>query len=113
MALQESLRDAPQPPTFIESDLTDLDAVGAAFARIDGSGGAVDILVNNCHRRADPRPGARPGCAQDLVPHRTLKKQVFGFDLLADGGLAGKRLFTTITGGRHPDGMAVDAAGFV
>lgn len=43
----------------------------------------------------------------------TLKKQVFAFDVLPDGGLANKRLFTVIHGSGFPDGMAVDAEGFV
>jgi len=43
----------------------------------------------------------------------TLKKQVFAFDILPDGGLANKRLFTVIHGSGFPDGMAVDAEGCV
>jgi NAD(P)-dependent dehydrogenase (short-subunit alcohol dehydrogenase family) len=45
-ALQQSLADLPHAPLFIQCDLTDLDAVSAAFARI-AEAGAVDILVNN------------------------------------------------------------------
>ncbi len=43
----------------------------------------------------------------------TLKKQVFAFDVMPDASLARKRPFATIQGSGHPDGMAVDAAGFV
>jgi sugar lactone lactonase YvrE len=43
----------------------------------------------------------------------TLDKRVYAFDLAADGGLSNKRLFADITDGGHPDGMAVDAEGFV
>ena len=43
----------------------------------------------------------------------TLKKEVYAFDVAEDGSISGKRLFAAITGGGHPDGMAVDAAGFV
>lgn len=43
----------------------------------------------------------------------TLDKQVYAFDLAADGSLSNKRLFASITDGGHPDGMAVDAEGFV
>jgi len=43
----------------------------------------------------------------------TLKKQVYVFDLDADGHLSNKRPFTTIDDGGYADGMAVDADGFV
>lgn len=41
----------------------------------------------------------------------TLEKVVYAFDLLPDGTLGGKRPFVKITGGGHPDGMAVDVDG--
>lgn len=43
----------------------------------------------------------------------TLAKTVFCFDVLASGDLANKRVFVTIAGTGHPDGMAVDAGGTV
>lgn len=43
----------------------------------------------------------------------TLDKRVYAFDLAPDGSLSGKRLFAQITDGGHPDGMAVDAEGYV
>jgi D-xylonolactonase len=43
----------------------------------------------------------------------TLKKQIYAFDLLPDGGVANKRSFVTIQGEGYPDGMAVDADGCV
>jgi NAD(P)-dependent dehydrogenase (short-subunit alcohol dehydrogenase family) len=46
-ALEAALSGLPQPPVFIHCDLTDLDAVSAAFARIGAAAGAVDILINN------------------------------------------------------------------
>ncbi|TFW31930.1 SMP-30/gluconolactonase/LRE family protein [Massilia horti] len=43
----------------------------------------------------------------------TLGLQVFAFDLLPDGSVANKRLFTRIARPGHPDGLAVDSAGHV
>jgi D-xylonolactonase len=43
----------------------------------------------------------------------TLDKQIYAFDLDAGGQLSNKRAFTTIEDGGYPDGMAVDAEGFV
>ncbi|SFC91049.1 SMP-30/gluconolactonase/LRE family protein [Massilia yuzhufengensis] len=43
----------------------------------------------------------------------TLARRVYQFDLADDGTLSNKRLFVEITGGGHPDGMAVDANGHV
>lgn len=43
----------------------------------------------------------------------TLKKEIYAFDVAEDCSISGKRLFAAITGGGHPDGMAVDAAGYV
>src|SRR5439155_17098095 len=41
----------------------------------------------------------------------TLDKQVYAFDLSADGALSNKRTFVEIADGGYPDGMAVDAEG--
>jgi D-xylonolactonase len=43
----------------------------------------------------------------------TLKRTVYRFDVQADGQLANKRVFVTIAGTGHPDGMAVDVDGNV
>ncbi|WP_036174698.1 SMP-30/gluconolactonase/LRE family protein [Massilia sp. 9096] len=43
----------------------------------------------------------------------TLDKRVYAFDVDADGNVSNKRQFTTIEDGGYPDGMAVDADGFV
>lgn len=43
----------------------------------------------------------------------TLKKQLYAFDVLPDGGVARKRPFVAIEGSGYPDGTAVDAEGFV
>jgi len=59
--LTARLRDAAHQPVFVACDMTDLDAVGAAFERIHAEAGAIDILVNNCanddrHRFEDVTP---------------------------------------------------------
>jgi len=43
----------------------------------------------------------------------TMRRTVHAFDVHADGTLHGKRTFVTIAGSGYPDGMAVDAEGFV
>jgi sugar lactone lactonase YvrE len=43
----------------------------------------------------------------------TLERLVYAFDLAPDGRLSGKRVFTTISGSGYPDGLAVDADGYV
>jgi xylono-1,5-lactonase len=43
----------------------------------------------------------------------TLKKEVYAFDVTPEGALSGKRLFVAIAGSGYPDGMAVDADGYV
>jgi len=43
----------------------------------------------------------------------TLAKRVYAFDLLDDGSLANKRLFTELADGGYPDGMAVDSEGYL
>ncbi len=43
----------------------------------------------------------------------TVKRVVYAFDVASDGTLSGKRTFTAISGTGYPDGMAVDAQGYV
>ena len=45
--LEQSLSGSAHPPLFIPCNLTDLDAVAAAFARVAQFAGPVDILINN------------------------------------------------------------------
>ncbi|MBV6325073.1 SDR family oxidoreductase [Duganella violaceipulchra] len=57
LALQGRLSTQAVPPTFVRCDLTNLDAVAAAFERI----GSVDVLINNAanddrHKLADVSP---------------------------------------------------------
>lgn len=46
-ALEQSLAGARHAPRFIRCDLTDLEAVGAAFRQIEADYGPVEVLVNN------------------------------------------------------------------
>ena len=48
-----------------------------------------------------------------LYHNDTLRRVVYAFDVSEDGTLSGKRTFASITGEGYPDGMAVDADGFV
>ena len=58
-------------------------------------------------------PAASPD-GRTLYHTDTLGKRTYAFDLLPDGSLQNKRLFASFQGkGGHPDGMAVDADGFV
>jgi len=43
----------------------------------------------------------------------TLKKEIYAFDVAPDSSLSNKRIFATIRGSGHPDGMAVDSEGCV
>jgi D-xylonolactonase len=43
----------------------------------------------------------------------TMRRVVYAFDVSEDGTLSRKRIFATISGDGYPDGMAVDAQGFV
>jgi D-xylonolactonase len=43
----------------------------------------------------------------------TLAREIYAFDLQADGGIGRKRLFVAHEGSGHPDGMAVDADGYL
>lgn len=47
MALEKTLSDVPQPPTFIHCDLLNLASLSATFADIEKISGSVDILINN------------------------------------------------------------------
>lgn len=46
-ALEESLKELPVAPAFLQCNLLDLDALASAFALIEKLAGAVDILINN------------------------------------------------------------------
>lgn len=45
--LVAALGTAPHPVRYLRCDLTDLDALAAAFAAIDADSGGIDILLNN------------------------------------------------------------------
>jgi sugar lactone lactonase YvrE len=50
---------------------------------------------------------------QTLYHTDTLEKMVYAFDVNEIGELSRRRVFTTISGTGYPDGMAVDADGYV
>jgi NAD(P)-dependent dehydrogenase (short-subunit alcohol dehydrogenase family) len=59
--LAAGLAGAKHPPRFFHCDLTDLDALGQVFARIEREHGAIEVLVNNAandhrHDVADVTP---------------------------------------------------------
>jgi NAD(P)-dependent dehydrogenase (short-subunit alcohol dehydrogenase family) len=91
-ALEQSLGNAVNTPRFLKCDLTDLDAVKAAFAAIEEEAGAVDVLLNNAanddrHEVEDVTPAYWENrmavnlrhkffCAQAVVPG--MKRQGHG-----------------------------------
>ena len=81
-------------------------AASGALYRFDGAGvEQVDsgyVITNG--------PAISPD-ARTLYHTDTLAKLVYAFDLAPDGGIDRKRVFATLGGAGHPDGMAVDAAG--
>lgn len=82
-------------------------APSGALYRFDGAARSMDagyIITNG--------PAASPD-ARVLYHTDTLKRQIFAFDLTADGELQNKRLFVAHEGSGHPDGMAVDADGYL
>jgi NAD(P)-dependent dehydrogenase (short-subunit alcohol dehydrogenase family) len=46
-ALEAALRDSPLAPRFVRCDLTDLEALAAAFTAIEQEAGGIDVLLNN------------------------------------------------------------------
>lgn len=46
-ALVSTLAPSRHAPRFLHCDLTDLDALAASFAAIEGEGGGIDVLLNN------------------------------------------------------------------
>lgn len=46
-ALAATLGNARHAPRFLHCDLTDLDALAAGFAAIEGEAGGIDVLLNN------------------------------------------------------------------
>ena len=78
---------------------------GALYRYAAGAAQAVDrdyVITNGPATSADGRT---------LYHTDTLKKHIYAFDVALDGTLANKRLFVTLEGGGHPDGMAVDTEG--
>ncbi|MBP0597347.1 SDR family oxidoreductase [Herbaspirillum sp. LeCh32-8] len=82
--LEASLKQLPTPPTFLQCNLLDLEALAAAFVLIEKLAGTVDVLINNAanddrHQVGDVSPAywdERMGvnlrhqffCAQAVAP---------------------------------------------
>lgn len=92
-----SMHDAETEPT---GALYRIDHHGAVVQRQDDA----YVITNG--------PATSPDGA--ILYHTdTLKKQIYAFDIGAHGALSNKRVFVTISGSGHPDGMAVDSEGGV
>jgi sugar lactone lactonase YvrE len=80
-----------------------------ALYRVDDAGEVVaqddDYVITN-------GPAMSPD-GRTLYHNDTMRRVVYAFDVSEDGTLSGKRIFAAISGDGHPDGMAVDADGFV
>ena len=91
-----SMDDAEEAPS---GTLYRVNEAGAAIAQDD------DYVITN-------GPAMSPD-GRTLYHNDTMRRVVYAFDVAADGTLSGKRIFAAISGDGHPDGMAVDADGFV
>ncbi|WP_429327644.1 SMP-30/gluconolactonase/LRE family protein [Paraburkholderia atlantica] len=91
-----SMDDAEEAPS---GSLYRVNEQGAAVAQDD------DYVITN-------GPTMSPD-GRTLYHNDTMRRVVYAFDVAADGTLSGKRIFAAISGDGHPDGMAVDADGFV
>lgn len=91
-----SMDDAEQAPS---GTLYRVNETGAAIAQDD------DYVITN-------GPAMSPD-GRTLYHNDTMRRVVYAFDVAQDGTLSGKRIFAAISGDGHPDGMAVDAEGFL
>jgi len=91
-----SMDDAEQAPS---GTLYRVNESGAAIAQDD------DYVITN-------GPAMSPD-GRTLYHNDTMRRVVYAFDVAEDGTLSGKRIFAAISGDGHPDGMAVDAEGFL
>lgn len=91
-----SMDDGEEAPS---GTLYRVNEAGAAIAQDD------DYVITN-------GPAMSPD-GRTLYHNDTMRRVVYAFDVAADGTLSGKRIFAAISGDGHPDGMAVDADGFV
>jgi sugar lactone lactonase YvrE len=77
--------------------------------RVDDAGELVaqddDYVITN-------GPAMSPD-GRTLYHNDTMRRVVYAFDVSEDGTLSRKRIFAAISGDGYPDGMAVDADGFV
>lgn len=91
-----SMDDAEEEPS---GTLYRVDDAGELVAQDD------DYVITN-------GPAMSPD-GRTLYHNDTMRRVVYAFDVSEDGALSGKRIFAAISGDGHPDGMAVDADGFV
>jgi sugar lactone lactonase YvrE len=83
--------------------------ITGSLYRFDGSG--IPVRVDSGYVITNG-PATSPG-GRTLYHTDTLAKHIYAFDVAVDGSLSGKRLFVTIEDGGYPDGMAVDAQGYL
>ncbi|MGF6969883.1 D-xylonolactonase [Paraburkholderia sp. WC7.3g] len=85
------------------------EAPSGTLYRVNEQGAAIgqddDYVITN-------GPAMSPD-GRTLYHNDTMRRVVYAFDVAADGTPSGKRIFAAISGDGHPDGMAVDADGFV
>ncbi|TDV16426.1 SMP-30/gluconolactonase/LRE family protein [Paraburkholderia caballeronis] len=85
------------------------EAPDGVLYRVDTNGALVaqdrDYVITN-------GPAASPD-GRTLYHVDTLRRVIYAFDLAADGELSGRRVFAAIAGTGYPDGLTVDADGFV
>jgi sugar lactone lactonase YvrE len=91
-----SMDDAEEQPS---GTLYRVDDAGELVAQDD------DYVITN-------GPAMSPD-ARTLYHNDTLRRVVYAFDVSDDGTLSRKRIFAAISGDGYPDGIAVDAEGYV
>ncbi|ABE37210.1 SMP-30/Gluconolaconase/LRE-like region family protein [Paraburkholderia xenovorans LB400] len=91
-----SMDDGEEQPS---GTLYRVNHAGEAVAQDDGY-----VITNG--------PASSPD-ARTLYHGDTMRRVVYAFDLGEDGTLSRKRIFAAISGDGYPDGMAVDADGFL
>lgn len=84
-ALAESLKDAPHAPVFIACNLTDVDAIGAAFKQIEQSAGPVEVLINNAANDDRHQVGAVTPAYYDARMAVNLRHQFFCAQAVSSG----------------------------
>jgi sugar lactone lactonase YvrE len=73
---------------------------------------AGDVVVQDDDYVITNGPAMSPD-ARTLYHNDTMRRVVYAFDVSDDGTLSRKRIFAAISGDGYPDGIAVDAEGYV